>query len=145
MRVQKITLTDTERSYLINFTKKGKRLSKEIERAYILLALDKGKRVKNIEDFYNVSRVTIWRVKKKYKKYGVERAIKDDMRAGQPEKYKEKENAEVVAMACTKAPDGRIRWTLDLLTKALKQQQGLESINRETIRLILKKTNVSLG
>ena len=145
MRVQKITLTDTERSYLINFTKKGKRLSKEIERAYILLALDKGKRVKNIEDFYNVSRVTIWRVKKKYKKYGVERAIKDDMRAGQPVKYKEKENAEVVAMACTKAPDGRIRWTLDLLTKALKQQQGLESINRETIRLILKKTNVSLG
>ena len=145
MRTKKISLKKKEKKYLIGFTKTGIRNSKEIERAYILLALDKGKKHEDIEDFFNVSRTKIWRVKKKYKKYGVEMAIKDDSRPGQPIKYKDKEKAEVVAMACTNAPAGRARWTLGLLSRELKKQKGLETINRETIRLILKKTNVSLG
>lgn len=136
MRDEKISLKKKERTYLQNFTMKGCRRSKEIKRAYILLALDKGKKNEDIEYFYKVSRITIWRVKMKYKRNGVEGAIKDEERLGQPIKYKEKESSEVVALACTKAPEGRARWTLDLLTKALKKQQGLETINRETIRII---------
>ena len=60
-------------------------------------------------------------------------------------KYTETDNAEIIAMACSKAPDGRARWTIRLLEKTLKKQKGMETINRETIRLLLKKTNVSLG
>lgn len=145
MRAKKITLKKKEREFLITLTKKGKRNSKEYERAYILLALDKGKKHEEIEDFFNVSRITIWRVKQKYKAHGAIMAIKDDPRPGQPIKYREKEEADVISLACTKAPAGRARWTLDLLTKTLKKENGLETINRETIRLILKKTNVSLG
>jgi transposase len=145
MKTAKLKLRNNDKEFLINLTKTGKRNSKEFERAYILLALDKGKRHEEIEDFYNVSRITIWRVKKKYKRFGVKEAIKEDLRSGQPVKYKEKERAEIVALACTKAPEGRIRWTLSLLEKALKQRKGLKTINRETIRLTLKKTNVNLG
>jgi len=145
MRTKKFELKEQDKIYLENLTKKGERDSKEFERAYILLALAKGKNHKEIEDFYNVNRITIWRTKKKYYKYGVAKAIKDDPRSGQPKKYKERENAEIVALACTKAPAGRTRWTLKLLEKTLKKQEGLETINRETIRLVLKKTNVSLG
>jgi len=106
---------------------------------------DKGKKHKEISDFYNVSRITIWRVKNKYIESGVEEAIKDEPRPGQPIKYTETDNAEIIAMACSKAPDGRARWTIRLLEKTLKDQKGMGSINRETIRLLLKKTNVSLG
>ncbi|MEI6577789.1 MAG: helix-turn-helix domain-containing protein [Bacteroidota bacterium] len=137
-------LKPKDREFLINLTKTGHRNSREFERAYVLLAIDKGKKNDEITDFYDVSRITIWRVKMKYLEYGVEEAIKDEPRPGQPLKYDEKDNAEVIAMACTKAPDGRARWTLRLLEKTLKEDKGI-NINRETIRLLLKKTNVSLG
>jgi transposase len=74
---------------------------------------------------------------------GAEEAIKDEPRPGQPKKFDETDTAEVVAMACTKAPEGRSRWTLRLLEKNLRNKGIM--INRETIRLLLKKTNVSLG
>lgn len=145
MRVKRFTLQNKDREFLETLTKTGKRNSKEFERAYILLALDKGKKHEEIEDFYNVSRITIWRVKNKYKKLGVQEAIKDELHPGQPVKYNEKSKAEIVALACTKAPEGRVRWTLELLEKTLQEREGMKTINRETIRLTLKKMNVSLG
>lgn len=138
-------LKSKDREFLINLTKTGNRNSREFERAYILLALDKAKKHEEITEFYNVSRITIWRVKSKYLKSGVQEAIKDEPRPGQPIKYSETEQAEIIAMACSNAPEGRARWTLRLLEKTLKKQNGMSTINRETIRLMLKKTNVSLG
>jgi len=138
-------LKPKDREFLIDLTKSGRRNSREFERAYIMLALDKGKKHEEIEDFYNVSRITIWRIKKKYLDNGLIEALKDEERPGQPIRYDDKAIGEVVALACSKAPEGRARWTLRLLEKSLKQKHGMETINRESIRLILKKTNVSLG
>jgi putative transposase len=134
-----------DREFLSNLTKTGNRNSREFERAYILLALDKGKKHNEIEDFYNVSRITIWRVKRNYMDQGVVGAIQDEPRPGQPIKYDDKVKADIIALACSKAPEGRSRWTLRLLEKTLKMEYSIETINRETIRLLLKKTNVSLG
>jgi putative transposase len=134
-----------DREFLANLTKTGNRNSREFERAYILLALDKGKKPNEIIDFYNVSRITVWRVKRNYLSGGVDRAIQDDQRSGQPVKYNDKVKADIVALACSQAPEGRSRWTIRLMEKTLKLEYGLETINRETIRLLLKKTNVSLG
>jgi putative transposase len=145
MRTGQFKLKDEDIEFLEIQTKTGIRHSKEFERGYILLALNKGKKHEEIEDFYNVSRATIWRLKNKYKKFGLLPALKDAEHSGQPVKYKDKETSEIVALACTDAPEGRSRWTISLLEKTLKQREGLETINRETIRQILKKTNVSLG
>ena len=138
-------LKTRDREFLTNLTKTGSRNSREFERAYILLALDKGKKHDEIQDFYNVSRITIWRIKRNYLEAGVVGAIQDEPRSGQPIKYDEKIKADIVALACSKAPEGRSRWTLRSLENTLKIEHSLETINRETIRLILKKTNVSLG
>ena len=140
-----LKLKPKEREFLINLTKTGNRNSREFERAYILLALDKGKKHEEITEFYNISRITIWRVKSKYLNVGVQEALKDEPRPGQPIKYSETDQAEIIAMACSNAPDGRARWTLRLLEETLKKRKGMDTINRETIRLMLKKTNVSLG
>jgi len=134
-----------DREFLTNLTKTGNRNSREYERAYILLALDKGKKPVEITDFYNVSRITVWRVKRNYLTGGVNRAIQDDQRSGQPIKYDDKVKADIIALACSQAPEGRSRWTIRLMEKTLRLEYGLETINRETIRLLLKKTNVSLG
>ena len=132
-------LKTKDKNYLKGFIKFGKQNAKEIEHGYILLALEKKKSCAEIMDFYFVGRSTIWRIKNKYVECGLEVALKDAPRSGQPMKYKEKEEAEIVALACTKAPTGRARWTLKLMEKELKNRNGMETITRETIRLTLKK------
>jgi len=139
----KFQLKGKDRKFLSNLTKNGNRNAREFERAYVLLALDKGKLHEEITDFLDVSRITIWRVKQKYLQEGAEEAIKDEPRPGQPVKYTDVDKAEIIATACSKAPEGRSRWTLRLLEDNLKQKGIM--ITRESIRLVLKKTNVSLG
>ncbi len=86
-----------------------------------------------------MERTAIWRTKKKFLEGGLEHALQDGARSGQPIKYKQKEQAEVIALACSDPPEGRQRWTLELLAEEAKTIEGLQTINRESIRLILKK------
>ncbi len=140
-----IKLTRKEIRFLHKYKKSELRSEREYNRANILLLLDKGKKDSEIEDFLEVDRATIWRTKQKYLKEGLENALQEKERSGQPAKYGAKQEAEVIATACSGPPEGRSRWTLELLSDRLKEKEGLSTINRETIRLILKKTNVSLG
>ena len=53
--------------------------------------------------------------------------------------------AKLVTLCCSKPPEGRERWTLQLLCDELARLTVVESISRETVRICLKKTNLSLG
>lgn len=141
----KFKLNKRESKYLQKFIKTGKKSGKELERGYILLALNNRKSQSDIIDFYHVGRTTIWRVMNKYLENGLDFALKDKERPGQPKKYNEKLEAEVIALACSDSPKGRSRWTLRLLSEYLNKIKGMETISYGTVRLILKKTNVSLG
>jgi len=140
-----LQLTPEHVEALKKFTRSGTKNVREINRAYILLWLHKGKKMAEIEDFLDVERTAIWRTKKNYLEKGLDHAIKDNPRSGQPKKYKQKQEAEIIALACSDPPEGRQRWTLELLANEAKNSTGIQTINRESIRLILKKTNVSLG
>jgi transposase len=145
MKKADIKLTRKEIRFLRKY-KKSKHLSeREYNRANILLLLHKGKKDAEIEDFLEVDRTTIWRTKQKYLKEGIEISLQEKDRSGQPVKYGDKETAEVIATACSSPPKGRVRWTLELLADTLKEKENLSTMNRESVRLILKKTNVSLG
>ena len=130
---------------LKKFKQEGKRSLREINRANILLLLDKGKQAIEIADFLDIGRNTVSRTKQKFLREGIKAALEEDFRPGQPKKYKQRDEAEIIALACSDPPEGRERWTVELLTKQAKKKEGLEEINRESVRLILKKTNVSLG
>ena len=93
----------------------------------------------------NINRSTVAQVKKRYMKKGVDYALEEKPRSGQPIKYTKKHEAEIIAQACTKAPKGRKRWTVRLLTKELRKKKDLRNINRESTRLVLKKAKLSLG
>jgi transposase len=140
-----VNLSREEIEELRSFKSSAKRSRREYDRANILLLLHKEKTDAEIEDFLEVERTTIWRTKKKFLKEGLLSALGEKPRSGQPKKYGPVQEAEIVALACSDAPKGRARWTLELMEDTLKKKEGLETINRETIRLMLKKTNVSLG
>lgn len=140
-----VKLNKKELLYLDAQKKEGNLSLRKYNRINILLLLHKGKTPTEIEDFLDVDRITIWRTKNRYKEQGVLKALEEDKRSGQPKKYNTDSEAELAVLACGPCPEGRKRWTVRLLTETLKSKQGFETINRESVRLVLKKMNVNLG
>lgn len=93
----------------------------------------------------DVGRNTVGRIKKRYLDEGLLSALEDKPRTGQPIKYTEKHAMEIIALACTPPPDRRKKWTLILLTEELKKREEFKTINKESIRLVLKKAKLDLG
>src|SRR5213083_650703 len=92
---------------------------RKYNRINILLLSHKGKRPSDIEEFLGVDRITNWRTQNRYVEQGVEKALEEEPRTGQPKKYNTKHEAELAALACGPCPDDRTRWTVRLVTKAL--------------------------
>jgi putative transposase len=140
-----INLTPEQVKFLKDFKEQGKRSLREINRANVLLLLNKGKQAIEIAEFLDIGRNTVSRTKQKFLRHGMESALAEDARSGQPLIHTVAREAEVIALACSDAPTGRTRWTLELLTETLNKQKGFKKINRESIRLMLKKTNANRG
>ena len=145
MKKTTINLTTEQVKFLKEFKEEEKRSLREINRANILLLLNRGKQATEIADFLDIGRNTVSRTKQRFLRAGIEAALEEEPRSGQPRIHTAAREAEVIALACSDAPSGRTRWTLELLTETLNKQKGFKKINRESIRLMLKKTNVNLG
>lgn len=145
MKTPKLNLKEEEHKLLQAYLKKGTKKARAISRANILLLLGEGWEINTISEMLKVHRQKIWRTKKRFFEEGLEKSLEEKPRSGQPRKYTPKHEAEIIAEACTKAPKGRKRWTVRLLAKKLKKMKGFKTINRESIRLVLKKRKLSLG
>ena len=141
----RLKLTKKEIEYLKAQKQSGSLSVRKYNRINILLLLDKGKKNGEISDFLGVDRVTIWRTKNRYFEQGIEKALEEEERSGQPKKYETEHEAELASLACGPCPEGRSRWTVRLLTEVLQSKQGFKTVNRESVRLALKKMNVNLG
>jgi len=147
-----VTLTEEERRFLTELTSKGKHRSQKILNALILLACDEGehqrKRSKNeaIARVLNTSMRKIDRVKKKFVLESLDVALHG--RKGTRVYNKKADGdfeAHLVALSCSKPPEGFSRWTLRLLAEKVVELDYIDNISHETVRRVLKKTNLNLG
>jgi transposase len=145
MKSNQIQLRSGDREFLERFRARGQHLARETTRAHILLAAAGGVPVAQMQQVLGVSRMVIWRTQSAYREKGLDYALYDAARSGQPAKYGTDQEAEVVALACSQPPAGAVRWTIRSLTIAARHRPKLEAINRESLRQILKKTSVNLG
>ena len=145
MKSQPVNLTLKDKRFLQIFRSKGQHPARELTRAHLLLALEAEVPTVQIQQVLGVSRMVIWRTQSAYREKGLDFALYDAARPGQPRKYKTDEEAEVVALTCSDPPEGEARWTIRSLTIAARHRPKLEGVNRESIRQILKKTSVNLG
>jgi transposase len=143
--MERIRLTEKEVEYLSAFVKKGRKSARELTRAHVLLLVSGGRTETEIKDTLGISRATVSNIKRRYREEGLKSALSDKTRPGQPKKYTERHEAEIIAQVCAKSPDGSKRWSLTLLTEEMRKKEGFETINRESIRLILKKSKQNLG
>lgn len=140
-----INLAKKEIKQLQRLIKQGVTKARILNRARILLLANKGKESQEIADILEIGRITVSRIKKKYLESGLTCALEDLPRSGQPKKLSDKNEAEIIATACTKAPGERKRWTIRLLTKEMNRQLKGKNIGRESVRLILKKAKLDHG
>jgi hypothetical protein len=90
-------------------------------------------------------RATVERVRKRFVEGNLDRALTDAKRPGGVRKLNGKQEALLVATACSTPPDGRARWTMQLLADKMVTLTDLESLSDETVRRTLKKTTSSRG
>ncbi len=145
MRQTKLVLKPEDREKLEVFRSKGLHHAREVNRAHILLALDRKIPAATIQSLLGVGRTAVWRTRSAYCEKGLEFALYDEPRPGAPRDYPTDQEARVVALACSQPPEGAKRWTVRLLTQAARNESGMKNISRETIRRFLKKTSVNLG
>lgn len=112
--------------FLTNFIKKGQNNARSPTRARILLLANQGKGDTEIAKTLGIGRSTALRIRKRYLKECLQSALVDKPRSFQPEKYSQKHVAEIIALACTKLPEARKRWSLALLCEELRKKKDLK-------------------
>lgn len=133
-----VDLSDDERRQLKALTTKGKTSARVLVRARILLLLDDGWAPTDIPEATGCGIATVGRVRKRYEQEGLERALKEAPRRAKPRLLNEKQSARIVAMVCEKPPAGHARWTLEVVAEQAKKRKIVETIGRETVRLLLR-------
>jgi transposase len=116
-----------------------------MKRAQILLKAETGATDAQIVAALDVSRPCVERLRKRFVEGGLPRALNEDLRPGQPPKLDGKQQARLVAEACSAPPAGHARWTLHLLADRVVLLGLADRISRETVRRVLKKTTTSPG
>jgi hypothetical protein len=84
----------------------------------------------------------VYRTKRRFVEGNLERALSEERRPGAERKLTGKEEALLVATACSSSPAGRARWTLELLAAALIKLTEHESLSRETVRQRLAENDL---
>ena len=141
----KVELTQSERSALIETSGRGKPLARTVKRALALLKADEGRADREVAAAVSLSAATVARVRRRFVEEGVEAAINDRPRPGRGRKLNGRQEAHLVAITCSNAPEGHAHWTLQLLADQVVAMEFAGSISLETVRQILKKTNSNHG
>ena len=111
----KVELAESERSRLNEVSHRGKPSVRTVKRALALLKADEGLRDAAIAGVLLINAATVARVRKRFVEEGLEAAINDKSRPGRERKLDGKQEAHLVAIACSSPPEGHVNWTLHLL------------------------------
>jgi transposase len=129
----RVTLTDDEREQLQRLVSGGKGAVRKLKRAQILLAADVGSTDEAIARNVGVGTSTVYRTKQHFVEDGIERALNEAPRPGQPRKLSASDESLLIALACSSPPEGRGRWSLDLLAGELVRLTSHETLSGDTV------------
>ncbi len=141
----KVELNESERTHLKEIASRGETSVRKVKRALVLLKADEGLIDRDIASGLLISTSTVGRVRTRFVKEGLDCAINERTRPGQKRKLDGRQEAHLIAIACSDAPEGHADWTLQLIADKAVAMGFAESISLETVRQILKKTNSNRG
>lgn len=140
-----VELAEEEREQLLQLTRRGTSSVRKVTRARILLKANEGSSDQEVAEALDIGTATVARTRQRFVEEGLDSALKERPRPGQRRKLNGKQEAHIIAVACSQAPEGHAHWTLRLLAGKVVELGFADSIAHETVRQILKKTNSSPG
>lgn len=138
----RVELSQGERSELTALLSGGKHSVRRLKRAQILLAADAGVSDEEIATSVGVGGSTVYRTKRRFVTGNLEAALSEEPRPGASRKLSCKEAALLIATACSDPPEGRARWTLELLADEMVRLTKHDSLSRETVRRRLAENHL---
>jgi transposase len=138
----RVELSHAERTELRALLSGGKQEARKLKRAQILLATDAGASDEAIAASVGVGGSTVYRTKRRFVLGNLEAALSEEPRPGADRKLSGKEEALLVATASSNPPEGRARWTLELLADELVRLTEHDSLSRETVRRRLAENDL---
>lgn len=147
-----VKLTKQEQQYLQDFLKSNKCTHQENQRARILLRSDQSNGRKWLTDLEIAKALdlvvqTVERTRKKFVEEGLEASLKNPKRKAPPHNLKldGEIEAQILTLACSEAPEGRLRWTLRLIADKMVELELVDKISKSSIGNALKKTKSNRG
>jgi transposase len=134
-----VELTDEEREALRALTSKGTTGVRRYKRARALLCAAAGETDAGIAAKVGLHAVSLERLRKRCVEEGLDAALAERPRPGARRRLDGRQEAHLVALACTTPPDGQKRWTMRLLADRLVELRVVERISDETVRRALKR------
>ncbi len=138
-----VRLTPEQRAEVIHRLEREALNGRRRRHFEILLLADEGRTDEQIAVATGASRSTVERHRLRFAREGLEAALTDKPRSGAPAKLDGKQEALIVALACSDAPEGQTRWTAKLLASRAVELEVVESISESSVRRLLKKTSVA--
>ncbi len=145
MKKYVVDLSKDEKERLEELTTRGKSGARKIRRARILLLADEGYIDKEIAWALGAAVTTVERVRKRFVEEGLEAALSERPRPGAARKLDGHQEAYLVALACSDPPQGKKRWSMQMLADRLVELEVVDEISDETVRRTLKRGLSSRG
>jgi transposase len=142
-----VSLDDGQRAELEKVVRSGVWPARKVAHARVLLGADDGETDAEVAEAVGVAVATVGRVRKRFADQGLAGAVD---RKPQPPRPQKKAldgagEAHLIALACSKPPDGRPEWTLRLLAGRVVELEYAAAVSYETVRRVLKKVRPSRG
>lgn len=141
----RVQLTASERQTLTTMTRRGTCAVRTVRRARVLLLADRARPDQEIAALVGLHPRTVQRIRRRWAEGGVAVALHDRPRPGAARVLTSKQEAYLLALACSTPPAGRTTWTMQLLAERLIELAVVGSISDETVRRTLKKATSSPG
>jgi transposase len=141
----RVRLTEKERQKLEVLARKRTAPVRMVRRAQALLLAAEEKTDEVIAEQLRMGVATLERLRRRFVEEGLAASLRERPRPGPRPKLGPKQQAFVVALACTKPPEGRERWTMQLLAERVVELEIVPDITDEAIRRLLKRTSSSRG
>ncbi len=135
----RVELTEEQRARLLLLTRQGRAAARTILRAHVLLAAHEDAFDDATATALHTSVNTVQRVRRRFAEQGLDRALYDRPRPGGTPKLDAAGEARLIALACSKPPEGRAVWTLQLLADKLIELHVIDTISDESVRRTLGK------
>jgi transposase len=134
----RVQLSKAEQRQLKGLLSGGVQPVRTVARAMALRQLGEGQTIRKVAASLGLTPKTVWLVSQHYRQGGLERAVYDGARPGNPRLLDAQQRQRIIALACSKPPEGRARWTVRLLVEEVVKRKLVPRVGRETIRVLLE-------